>query len=249
MPPSALSDTRAVHRINLSWLLRLHWAAIAGQAGVIAVVQSVLHVALPIAALVAILGVEIAANAAFEAWVRSGRPVTERTLAGAMALHVTCFTGLLYFTGGPMNPFSFLYLVHIALATLILRPRWTWTLVLLSLAGSAALFVRHVPLPMDHGAHMHHMTHGGGPIDMHLRGMWVAFAIAAAFIVYFLYRVTRALGEREVELARMREHAARSERLASMATLAAGAAHELATPLATIAPLTRARARERPRLW
>src|SRR6185369_6404393 len=81
--------------------------------------------------------------------------------------------------------------------------------------------------------------HHDGSMDMHLQGMWVAFAVGAAFIVYFLYRVTSALAGREAELVRMREHAARSERLASMATLAAGAAHELSTPLATIAVIAR----------
>lgn len=235
-----LGDPRAIHRINMSWLLRLHWAAIFGQALVVAVVQGMLHVALPLGPLVAILVVEATVNAVGELWVRSDRLVSERMVAGTMAVHVTCFTGLLYFTGGPMNPFSFLYLVHIALATLILRPRWTWTLVFFSLASSAALFIRHVPLPMDHGMHAHHrMSHGSEPFDMHLRGMWVAFAIAAAFIVYFLYRVTRDLAEREADLATMRDRASRNERLASMATLAAGAAHELATPLATIAVIAK----------
>ena len=70
---------------------------------------------------------------------------------------------------------------------------------------------------------------------MHLQGMWVAFGVASAFIVYFLLRVRRALARRDEELAASRNLAARQERLASLATLAAGAAHELATPLSTIA--------------
>jgi two-component system sensor histidine kinase RegB len=65
--------------------------------------------------------------------------------------------------------------------------------------------------------------------------MWVAFGVAAAFIVYFLLRVRRALELREAELYAARARAAREERLVSLATLAAGAAHELATPLSTIA--------------
>ena len=65
--------------------------------------------------------------------------------------------------------------------------------------------------------------------------MWVAFGVAAAFIVVFVQRVTRALAERDRELATARNQALRQERLASLATLAAGAAHELSTPLSTIA--------------
>jgi two-component system sensor histidine kinase RegB len=72
-------------------------------------------------------------------------------------------------------------------------------------------------------------------MNMHLRGMWVAFGVAAGFIVHFLLRVRRALEARETELAASRGRSERQERLASLATLAAGAAHELSTPLATIA--------------
>ena len=234
-------DGSAVHRINLSWLTRLRWAAILGQAVVIAEVHLQLGVKLPLVPLGAILGIEALTNGAFEVWLRRNARPSERVVAGALAFDVTCFTGLLYFTGGPLNPFSFLYLVHIALAALILRPRWTWTLVLFCVAANAALFVRHVPLPMDHSMHAAHMhgMHGGAPLDMHLRGMWVAFAVAAAFMVYFINRVTRALSQREAELSRARDLAARNEKLASMATLAAGAAHELATPLSTIAVVAR----------
>ncbi|HVU04186.1 MAG TPA: ATP-binding protein [Polyangiaceae bacterium] len=230
-------DLHAAGRINLSWLLRLRLGAVLGQAVVIAYVEWGLHIGLPLAPLAAILGLELGLVAASVVWIRQRLPTPEPVVAAAVALDVTCFTGLLYFTGGPLNPFSFLYLVHIALSAIVLRQRWAWGLVLFSVAASAALFVRHVPLPMDHGMHhgMHHHVDGSEPLDLHLRGMWVAFAVAAAFIVYFIDRVTRALRTREAELARAQELAARTEKLAAMATLAAGAAHELATPLSTIA--------------
>jgi two-component system sensor histidine kinase RegB len=89
----------------------------------------------------------------------------------------------------------------------------------------------------DHAAHMAGAAQAahGSIMDMHLQGMWVAFGIAAAFIVYFVSRVTRDLAAREAELVRVRSAASRNEKLAALATLAAGAAHELATPLSTIA--------------
>jgi two-component system sensor histidine kinase RegB len=70
---------------------------------------------------------------------------------------------------------------------------------------------------------------------VHLFGMWVAFGVAAGFIVYFLMRINRALARRDAELDEARQLATRQEKLASLATLAAGTAHELATPLSTIA--------------
>src|SRR5437762_1093757 len=116
----------------MSWLVRLRWATILGQALLILAVHFRVGIRLPLAQLGAIVGLEVVVNVAAEWWVRHSRPVGEPLVAAALAIDVCCFTGLLYFTGGPMNPFSFLYLVHIALAALVLRPRWTWPLVLLS---------------------------------------------------------------------------------------------------------------------
>jgi two-component system sensor histidine kinase RegB len=70
---------------------------------------------------------------------------------------------------------------------------------------------------------------------MHLQGMWIAFAIAAALTAHFVVQLSAAIDRRDAEILAARDRAARSERLAALATLAAGAAHELATPLGTIA--------------
>ena len=216
------------NRINFGWLIRLRWSMIAGQLAAILGVRAVLGLTLPLPALFSIVGLESALNVlATIAVAGERREPREWWLAVVMAFDIVMFTGLLYLTGGPSNPFSFLYLVQIALATLTLRPAWTWALVALALLGSAVLFLWHRPFPTDvsHAAYM----------NMHLRGMWVAFGVAAGFIVYFLLRVRRALEAREAELGAARGRSARQERLASLAALAAGAAHELSTPLATIA--------------
>jgi two-component system sensor histidine kinase RegB len=73
------------------------------------------------------------------------------------------------------------------------------------------------------------------PEDSRAIGMWVALGVASAFVVHFLRRITGALAERDAELTAARGLAARQERLASLATMAAGAAHELSTPLGTVA--------------
>lgn len=214
------------HRINFSWLLRLRWWSIAGQAVTILVVDRLFAIPLPLAPLFAIVGFGLVTNLAAMAFARRHAP-NELSLAAIMLLDVVLLTALLYLTGGPFNPFSFLYLVQIALAAMILRAGFTWLLVAASGIGSALLFLDHRELALPAMSHDAHMA-------VHLRGMWVAFLVAAWFIVYFLLRVRKALAEREEQLSAARALAAKHDKLAALGTLAAGAAHELSTPLSTI---------------
>ncbi len=214
----------------LVWLSKLRWGAVVGQLVTIIGVHALMHIELPLAPLLTIVGLKACSNLALVLWIRREPVVREWLLGAVMAGDVLVLTALLYLTGGPLNPFSALYLVHIALAAAVLRDRWTWTLVLLSLACYGALFVQHSGLDLGAGE-----AHSADHMRMHLDGMWVAFGVAAGFIAYFVSRVRRALASKDKDLARAREQAASAERLASLTTLAAGAAHELSSPLATIA--------------
>lgn len=242
--------------LTLAWVLRLRWVAIGGQIATVAAVHGLMGIELPLAPISAIVSVAAASNVGVALWSRRHARVHQGVVGALVAAEIVSFTGLLFFTGGPANPFSFLYLVYIALATLALRPAWTWSLAGLAVACFGLLFAWHVPLDavshhggasMDgehaHHAHAAHRATGDGPgsdpMALHLYGMWVAFGVGAAAIVYFLDRVTRALADRDEELQAARDRAARTEKLASLATLSAGAAHELATPLATIAVVAR----------
>jgi two-component system sensor histidine kinase RegB len=213
--------------VNIQWLARLRWAEIAGQAGTVLVGQFLLDGALPMAELLAVIAVGLVSNLVLELYFfgdrRSpeARPVQELTIALVMMLDIGVLTGLLYFSGGPHNPFAFLYLVQIALATVLVRALWSWMLVGLSFVGFGLLLVSHRPLAI--------------PDQSRMIGIWVALGVASAFVVHFLRRITGALAEREAELNEARGLAARQERLASLATMAAGAAHELSTPLGTVA--------------
>jgi two-component system sensor histidine kinase RegB len=229
-----LEALEAEHRdgINLSWLVKLRWAAMAGQSVTIGVVHEGMGIALPLVPLLGLMAISLATNVIAFVWTARGRRVASWVIPAVMIFDTLHLTALLYLTGGPFNPFSFVYLVQIALATVVLSPRSTWTLVFLSLACSAFLFVGYEELPLAKMSHGQHMR-------IHLIGMWVAFGVAAAFIVYFLLRITRALATRDAELYAARALVARQEKLASLATLAAGTAHELATPLSTIALVAR----------
>jgi len=221
--------------INLRWFLRLRGWALAGQALLVLAMAAGLHVALPLPALVGLLALEAASNVALRAWLPRRVHLTARTLAGVMLWDCLVLTLLLYLMGGSFNPFTTLYLVNIALAAVLLPARLAWGVLAFTLLAFASLFVlqeREGPFGLRPPGHAEMMR-------LHLHGMWVAFAVAGAFIVHFVQRVTGALAAREAELARAVSLSARKDKVASLATLAAGAAHELASPLGTIAVASR----------
>jgi two-component system sensor histidine kinase RegB len=104
----------------------------------------------------------------------------------------------------------------------VLGARWTWILTGLAVAGFASLFLGETD-PVPHHA-----------FTSHLYGMWAAFVIAALLTAYFVSQLAGAVERRDREIAAVRERALRYERVAALSTLAAGAAHELGTPLASI---------------
>ncbi len=296
-PPAQGAHAAARGWTNLNWLVRLRWALAAGQgAAVLLAVQGV-SLPLPWEVLLAFIGVGMLSNAGLHAWIlrRSAGPRDERREAlpdaaldaifgVVLLLDVLLLTMMLAASGGPANPFSIFYLVHVVLAAVLLPPRWAWLSVVTAGAGYALLFAVHMPIPglsMHHGAPAApptivgspageaagglpgqpqaqrplsagisptgatHTTHAHGPLpgaddddSLHLKGMLVAFAMAAWFIVYFIVRITGDLRSLEARFEHERSRRVRAEHLQGLATVAAGAAHELASPLGTVAVAT-----------
>jgi two-component system sensor histidine kinase RegB len=218
-------------RLKLSWLVQLHWWAILGQVLIVGLAELWTEFDMPIPHIMALLTAEVIGNLVLRSWARTAH-VNESMMATVMVLDAAVLTLLLDLTGGASNPYSTLYLVNVALAAVLLPGRWSWVLMAVTLLGFAALFLHEWAT----GA-AHHVRFGMSPEQLlvaHVRSSWVALALAAVFIVYFVRRVALALADRERELQQTRAQAQRREKLASLATLAAGAAHELSTPLSTI---------------
>jgi two-component system sensor histidine kinase RegB len=162
--------------------------------------------------------------------VHAQRDVQDAEVVLNLTVDIVVLTAVLYFTGGPTNPFVSLYLVPISLAATSLPTRYAWLTCAICGAGYSLLWWRSVPLPPVHARF-------GSAFDLHLAGMWVNFVIAAVLIVLFVGRMAWLVRQRDRELAAMRENALRDQQVVELGTLAAGTAHEINTPLSTLAIL------------
>ncbi len=228
---------RAAQRIGPFALARtLAWlrlCAIAGQSVAVLVCAWWMQLEIPLLPLLVGIGL-LAVFSVFAAWRLSQPwPVGEWETIGHIAVDTLVLGYLLYCTGGASNPFVTLLLVPIALSAAALSVRSI--LAVSALAGIAYLVLLywHVPLPMP--MPMHDESHGG--FSLHVAGMGVNFVISALLLGFFINRLAHALRIQQLEVQRVRERALRDEGILAIATQAAGAAHELNTPLSTMRTL------------
>jgi two-component system, sensor histidine kinase RegB len=184
-------------------------------------------------------------------------PVGSLELFLQLSVDVLILTVLLYYGGGSTNPFVSLYLLPLVIAAATLPRRDTWGMAALTLACYSLLMVWYVPLPVgghaQHAAAMPAMDHSQhdmlippaqttvvitSPLEeafnIHVLGMWLGFVISAVVVAYFAVEMARAVRVRDAQLNRVREEILRNERIVALGTQAAGAAHELGTPLSTM---------------
>lgn len=185
-------------------------------------------------------------------------PVGSLELFLQLSIDVLVLTVLLYYGGGSTNPFVSLYLLPLVIAAATLPRRDTWGMAALTLACYSLLMVWYVPLPVGgHAQHasaampqMDHSQHNmpippaqttvviSSPLEeafnIHVLGMWLGFVISAVVVAYFAVEMARAVRVRDAQLNRVREEILRNERIVALGTQAAGAAHELGTPLSTM---------------
>lgn len=219
-------QARPLHEMAFPSLLRLRWIAVSGQTILLFVSHFWLKLNLPYFGMISIISVTAATNLLLHS--QRGRMFNTYPwlVPSVLTLDTMLLTALLFLSGGITNPFSLLYVIHVAMAAVALKQFWTYWMIALSTISLFIIYHWHHPLALPETIGALSLTHVSYTFSI---------LLVACVTAYCISRVTSALSEREKQIAYARTLAARNERLASLTTLAAGAAHELGTPLGTIA--------------
>ncbi len=230
------------------WFLQLRWVAVAGQLATLAVVALGLRIDLPAASLLALIGTTATTNLGYAGWLRhlrqtglttNDRLPTAQVISFLMLIDILVLTGMLYLSAGMANPFSLFYFVNIAIAAAILTPAWAWGIWLATVAGMIFLLLNNVPITALSVSS--NLTASIEEVAWTLPriGFLASFSTCSAVITYFITVLTGELRRREKALQDAEDARTRNRQLEALATLAAGAGHELASPLSTIAVIAK----------
>lgn len=250
-------QTHLTAQQNLRRLSIIRGVALLGQFLALVFFGTVNPIGLPLVPITIILSIYSAITAA--TWLRSKQPVpiVDYEFFTHLLIDIFFFSTLLYFSGGASNPSVSYYLIPLSIAALILPRRLSILVALDALACYTALLNYYVPIAAiaPHTADMHgpgtgmNGVHSGAfnesvresanesfneSINLHILGMWANFAISGVLITYFISRMAGTLRQQQQKIAEQRETQLRDEQLLAVATLAAGTAHELGTPLNTM---------------
>ncbi|CAM3556600.1 ATP-binding protein [Parendozoicomonas haliclonae] len=230
---------------NLQSLNSVRWIVLLLQLVSLAVASSLLDFTLPWKG-IAVVSVLILALTVYTAIrCRSSSGVTAKELERHLATDVLFQSALLYLTGGYTNPFIFVYLITVIIGAALLPRRRAWTITALAICGYTLLQVWYLPLAMigaapagdvsgmDHSAHDVTMELSVMAL-LHLGGMWLIFSVSACLVTGVVAPMAASLRQQRAAVAASREQQLRNERIVSVALTAAGAAHELGTPLSTM---------------
>ena len=160
--------------------------------------------------------------------------IGEKELFAQLLVDTVLLTALLYVAGGATNPFVSYYLVPIALCAATLPRVYSISLALVCLLAYSALLFFYQPLQAL-SPHEHH--HGNSGLSLHVLGMWLNFGLSALLITHFVVVMATTVRRQQVRINQLREQQLMDENIMAVATLAAGAAHEIGTPLSSLSVL------------
>lgn len=226
--------------LNASWLVNLRWVAVIGQVATIVGAIAIFKAQLPaIWPLIVVISLTAFSNVLLAYWFAKGNRVNlnvktwNAQLGLVMVMDMLSLTALLFATGGPNNPFFLFIFVNISLSALVLNRNWAWGVNLLANLCFLLITFEHLKVAqLDMGLPP---LRSQGQLQLKHIALLVAFATCSTVIMYFMTRLTAELRAQQLEVRNVQLKQARSEKIEALGTLAAGTAHELATPLSTIA--------------
>lgn len=227
------------HRLRLQTLVRLRWLAVAGQTLTVMVVYLGLEFPLPLAPCLAAIAVSAWLNIYLAIRFRANLRLRNRYATLLLAYDIVQLAVLLYLTGGLQNPFSFLFLVPATVSASTLPLNKTVALGILTLLVSTLLAFFHLPLPWNQA----------DPLTLpvvYIGGIWTAIVCGLGFMGIYVRRISEESKRMSKALTATEMVLAREQQLSALDGLAAAAAHELGTPLATIALVAKELKRELP---
>jgi len=226
----------AVGLKNLHQLIQLRWIAVIGQILTIEIAYYSLQLPLPLTQLLTAVACLAVFNVvSFIRWKigkRKNLGVSTSELFLALLVDVAVLTVQLYLSGGIGNPFVFLYLLQITLGAVLLPGVWIWAMAAITALCFALLTQYALPLSLPTHFLSGFLQYFPSP---YVIGLLLCFLLNAALVVIFMQRITDNLHQHDVQLSAIRQRAAEKEHIVRMGLLASGAAHELGTPLSTLA--------------
>ena len=232
---------------NTKWLLKLRWVAVVGQLVTILGATWLFQMQIPKAwAMTSVIAVTLISNIVLMLWSRQWQQPRVMTAAAeypssssslilglVLILDMLSLTALLFATGGPNNPFSLFFFVNLSLSALLLNRYWAWAITALTFCCYCFLLYEHQHIPQLNMG-LEPIRHSGVISILH-KGLLASFVTCACVIVYFMTRLTDELHDQQIQIRRAQLLQSNSDKVEALGTLAAGTAHELATPLSTIA--------------
>ena len=225
-------------RVSLRTLILIRWTAIIGQAVTLLIVHFALGFVLPLEIALAVVGVSALINIA-NSFQRPGMVrLGDRDAMMYLAYDVVQLSALLYLTGGLQNPFALLLLAPVTVGASILSRNSTTVLASVAVGAISMLAIWHLPLPWDEDLLQ--------LPALFIAAVWLALTLSTVFIAAYTFSVTEEGRRMSDALAATQLALAREQRVSAVGALAAAAAHELGSPLATIAVIAKELARDLP---
>lgn len=237
LTPSGIGTWPDHQGLRLDTLVRVRWVTIICQSATLLFVSEVLNFSIPQIACWSLIALAVVVNLYSKHAMTRTLRVSNNTAALNLSFDILHLSALLYFTGGLLNPFSFFLLAPVFVSTTTLRLRETFSLGFLVLLSTTVLMEFHEPLPMHQDHEMSFTTH-------YVLGIWISLISCLIFMGFSAYRVTQESRNLAAALTATELVLAREQHLSAIDGLAAAAAHELGTPLSTIAIVVKELKRE-----